>query len=182
MNDEDICISKFYSTELSAFGNRTYSQLGGNYHQSCKQCLCSHKDSKQTSGVTAGSLFLLVGGTAPKPLFAEFHSAATHRSGAFSFRPRRRFLKPARLAYQHDRKLPRKGKRHFFKNPSGSQSRSQRETLFKGFGMLPNKQNLRFPASPGTVVLSVCIYKRPACPVAHGCCFRWPSTKFSQRH
>ena len=150
MNDEDICISKFYSTELSAFGNRTYSQLGGNYHQSCKQCLCSHKDSKQTSGVTAGSLFLLVGGTAPKPLFAEFHSAAAHRSGAFSFRPRRRFLKPARLAYQHNRKLPRKGNRHFFKNPSGSQSRSQRETLFKWFGMLPNKQNLRFPASPGT--------------------------------
>ena len=120
---------------------------------------------------------LLVGGTAPKPLFAEFHSAAAHRSGAFSFRPRRRFLKPARLAYQHNRKLPRKGNRHFFKNPSGSQSRSQRETLFKGFGMLPNKQNLRFPASPGTVVLSVCIYKRPACPVAHGCCFRRPSTK-----
>lgn len=106
---------------------------------------------------------LLVGGRAPKPLFAEFHSAAAHRSGAFSFRPRRRFLKPARLAYQHNRKLPRKGNRHFFKNPSGSQSRSQRETLFKGFGMLPNKQNLRFPASPGTVVLSVCIYKRPAC-------------------
>ena len=125
---------------------------------------------------------LLVGGRAPKPLFAEFHSAAAHRSGAFSFRPRRRFLKPARLAYQHNRKLPRKGNRHFFKNPSGSQSRSQRETLFKGFGMLPNKHNLRFPASPGTVVLSVCIYKRPACPVAHGCCFRLPSTKFPQRH
>ena len=124
---------------------------------------------------------LLVGGRAPKPLFAEFHSAAAHRSGAFSFRPRRRFLKPARLAYQHNRKLPRKGKRHFFKNPSGSQSRSQRETLFKGFGMLPNKQNLRFPASPGTVVLSVCIYKRPACPVAHGCCFRRPSTKISAK-
>ena len=47
--------------------------------------------------------------------------------------------------------------------------------------MLPNKQNLRFPASPGTVVLSVCIYKRPACPVAHGCCFRPPSTKISAK-
>ena len=34
--------------------------------QSGKQCLCSYKDSKQTSGVIAGSLFLLVGGTAPK--------------------------------------------------------------------------------------------------------------------
>ena len=74
------------------------------------------------------------------------------------------------------------GKGSFSKNLSGSQSRSQRETLFKGLGMLPNKQNLRFPASPGTVVLSVCIYKRPACPVAHGCCFRLPSTKFPQRH
>ncbi len=37
-----------------------------------------------------------------------------------------------------------------FKNPSGSQSRSQREMLFKKFGMLPNKQNLRFPAMPET--------------------------------
>ena len=131
--------------------------------------------------MTAGSLFLLVGGTAPKPLFAEFHSAATHRSGAFSPAPGGDFLKTARLAYQHNRKLSRDRKRHF-QNPSGSQSRSQRETLFKGFGMLPNKQNLRFPASPGTVVLSVCIYRRPACPVAHGRCFRRPLTKFSQRH
>ena len=30
--------------------------------------ICSHKYSKQTSGVTAGSLFLLVGDTAPNPL------------------------------------------------------------------------------------------------------------------
>ncbi|MEY8576351.1 hypothetical protein AALD01_18755 [Oscillospiraceae bacterium 21-37] len=52
-----------------------------------KQCLCSHKDSKQLSGGHAGKLFLLVGGTAPKPLFAEFHSVATHRSGAFSPAP-----------------------------------------------------------------------------------------------
>ncbi len=29
--------------------------------------ICSHKYSKQTSGVTAGSLFLLVGDTAPQP-------------------------------------------------------------------------------------------------------------------
>ena len=58
----------------------------------CKQCICSHKYPKQTSGVTAGSLFLLVGGTAPKPLFAEFHSAATHRSGAFLSHPWRIFF------------------------------------------------------------------------------------------
>jgi hypothetical protein len=53
-----------------------------------------------------------------------------------------------------------KTQRSPFKNQSGSRSRSQRETLFKGFGMLPDKQNLRLTASPGTVVLSVCIYKR----------------------
>ena len=121
--------------------------------------------------------FCLLVAPAPKPLFAEFHSSATHRSGAFSPASGGDFLKTVRLACQYNRKLLRKWKRHFFKNPSGSQSRSQRETLFKGFGMLPNKQNLRFPASPETVVLSVCIYKRPACPVAHGCCFRRPSTK-----
>ena len=92
------------------------------------------------------------------------------------------FLKTARLAYQRNRKLPHKGKRHFFKNPSGSQSRSQRETLFKGLGMLPNKQNLRFPASPETAVLSVCIYRRPACPVVKACTVRQPSTKFPQSH
>jgi hypothetical protein len=43
--------------------------------------------------VTAGKLFLLVGGTAPKPLFAEFNSAATHRSGAFLSHPSAGFLK-----------------------------------------------------------------------------------------
>ena len=69
-----------------------------------------------------------------------------------------------------------------FKNPSGSQSRSQREMLFKGFGMLPNKQNLRFPATLEIAGLSVCIYKRPACPVVKACTVRQPSTKFSQRH
>ena len=76
---------------------------------------------------------------------------------------------------------PAKGSGIFSKNLSGSQSHSQRETLFKGIGMLPNKQNLRFSASPEIVVLSVCIYKRPACPVAHGCCFRPPSTKISAK-
>jgi len=70
----------------------------------------------------------------------------------------------------------------FQKSPSGLQSRSQRETLFKGFGMLPNKQNLRFPATLEIAGLSVCIYKRPACPVVKACTVRQPSTKFSQRH
>ena len=125
--------------------------------------------------------FCLLVAPAPKPLFAEFHSSATHRSGAFSPASGGDFLKTVRLACQYNRKLLRKWKRHFFKNPSGSQSRSQRETLFKGFGMLPNKQNLRFPATLEIAGLSVCIYKRPACPVAHGCCFHRPSTKFSPK-
>jgi hypothetical protein len=75
------------------------------------------------------------------------------------------FLKKARLAYQRNRKLPHKGKRHFFKNPSGSQSRSQRETLFKGLGMLPNKQNLRFPASPGTAGFERLYIQTPCLPL-----------------
>ena len=111
----------------------------------CKQCLCSHKDSKQLSGVTAGKLFLLVGGTAPKPLFAEFHSAATHRSGAFSPAPGGGFLKTARLAYQHNRKLSRDRKRHF-QNPSGSQSRSQTSgaVCSKGLGYFPTSKTYGF--------------------------------------
>ena len=76
----------------STFKNQMLNHTFWDFYQSSKQCLCSHKYSKQTSGVTAGSLFLLVGGTAPKPLFAEFHSAAAHRSGAFLPRPRRRFF------------------------------------------------------------------------------------------
>ena len=32
MNDEDICISKFYSAELSASGKRTHSQPGKRQH------------------------------------------------------------------------------------------------------------------------------------------------------
>ena len=145
MNDEDICISKFYSTELSAFGNRTYSQLGGNYHQSCKQCLCSHKDSKQTSGVTAGSLFLLVGGTAPKPLFAEFHSAAAHRSGAFPPVSGRDFLQTARLAYQHNRILPRKWKGQFFKKVrQACRAAASVKRCSKGLGCFPTSKTCGF--------------------------------------
>ena len=126
-------------------------------------------------------LFCLLVAEPPNPFSQNFILRLRTVPALFPSAPGGDFLQPARLAYQHNRKLPRKGNRHFFKNPSGSQSRSQRETLFKGFGMLPNKQNLRFPASPGTVVLSVCIYKRPACPVAHGCCFHRPSTKFSPK-
>ena len=108
--------------------------------------------------------FCLLVAPAPKPLFAEFHSSATHRSGAFSPASGGDFLKTVRLACQYNRKLLRKWKRHFFKNPSGSQSRSQRETLFKGFGMLPNKQNLRFPASPEIVGFERLYIQTPCLP------------------
>ena len=107
-------------------------------------------------------LFCLLVAEPPNPLFAEFHSVATHRSGAFSFRPRRRFLKPARLAYQHNRKLPRKGNRHFFKNPSGSQSRSQRETLFKGLGVLPQQAETAVSGNAGNRGFE-CLYIQTPC-------------------
>ena len=38
----------------------------------------------------------------------------------------------------------------------------------KGFGgCATNKQKLRFPATPATTVLSICIYKCPACKVVY---------------
>ncbi len=37
----------------------------------------------------------------------------------------------------------------------------------KGLGRCPNKQKLRFPASPGTAVSSLCGNKDTACEVAH---------------
>ena len=58
---------------LCSFGlfvsQRGCNSLLPDYHQSCKQCICSHKYSKQTSSVTAGSLFLLVGGSRPQTPF-----------------------------------------------------------------------------------------------------------------
>ena len=42
----------------------------------------------------------------------------------------------------------------------------QRSGLFKGFGMLPNKQKRQFPVTPGIAVLSLCIYKDIACKVS----------------
>lgn len=116
-----------------------------------KQCICSHKPFSQN--------FILRLHTVPA-LFSPIFGGD--------------FLITARLAYQHNRKLPHKGKRHFFKNPSGSYSRSQRETPFKGFEMFPNKQNLRFPASPGTVDFERLYIQTPCLPHS----LRQPSTKF----
>ena len=52
---------------------------------------------------------------------------------------------------------------------SGSRMRSQPRLrgCSKGLGRCPNKQKLRFPASPGTAVSSLCGNKDTACEVAH---------------
>ena len=129
--------------------------------------------------VTPEVCFCSLVAPAPKPLFAEFHSAATHRSGAFFLPPAEIFRKWRGWLTSIIANFPVEGN-GIFQNPSGSQSRSQTSgaVCSKGLGCYPNKQNLRFTASPEIVVLSVCIYKRSACPVAHGCCFRRLSTKF----
>lgn len=162
MSDENICASKFYQR----LENEHIASPVRDYHQSGKQCLCSHKDSKQLSGVTARKLFLLVDGTAPKPLFAEFHSAAMHRSGAFFSRPPGGdFLKKTRLAYQHNRKLSHNRKRHFSKSVRLAEPQpDQQSGLFKGLGILPNKQNLRFPALPRSVGFERLYIQTPSLP------------------
>ena len=109
-------------------------------------------------------LFCLLVAEPPNPFSQNFILRLRTVPALFPSAPGGDFLQPARLAYQHNRKLPRKGNRHFFKNPSGSQSRSQRETLFKGFGMLPNKQNLRSPASPEIVGFERLYIQTPCLP------------------
>ena len=42
----------------------------------------------------------------------------------------------------------------------------QRSGLFKGFGMLPNKQKRQFPVTPGIAVSSLCGNKDIACKVS----------------
>lgn len=84
-------------------------------YQSGKQCICSHKYSKQTSSVAAGSLFLLVGGSYPNPLFAEFHSAATHRSSAFLSRPSAGFLKNREIGTPAKSQTPASPRQNFLK-------------------------------------------------------------------
>ena len=127
-------------------------------------------------------LFCLLVAPAPKPLFRRISFCGYAPFRRFSLPPLAEFFRKWRgWLISIISNCPVKGNGTFSKNPSGSQSRSQRETLFKGFGMLPNKQNLRFPATLEIAGLSVCIYKRPACPVAHGCCFHRPSTKFSPK-
>ena len=69
----------------------------------------------------------------------------------------------------------------FRKNDKARRAAASVKRCSKGLGCYPNKQNLRFPASPEIVGLSVCIYKRPACQVAHGCYFRQPPTKISAK-
>ena len=119
----------------------------------------------------------------PNPFSQNFILRLRTVPALFPSAPGGDFLKTTRLAYQRNRKLSRNRKRHFSKSVRLAEPQpDQRSGLFKGLGILPNKQNLRFPASPGTVVLSVCIYRRPACHIAHHHSLRQPSTKFPQRH
>ena len=130
-----------------------------------KQCICSHKYSKQRSGVAAGKLFLLVGGAAPKPLFAEFHSAAARRSGAFFLPPAEIFRKWRGWLISIIANFPVEGNGIFSKSVRLVEPQpDQRRGLFKGLGMLPNKQNLRFPASPGTAGFERLYIQTPSLP------------------
>ena len=51
----------------------------------------------------------------------------------------------------------------------GNRTRSQprQRGCSRGLGCYPNKQKLRFPATPGTAVSSLCGNKDTACEVAH---------------
>ena len=49
---------------------------------------------------------------------------------------------------------------------SRTRSQSRQRGCSKGLGRCPNKQKLRFPASPGTAVSSICGNKYTACQVA----------------
>ena len=62
-----------------------------------KQCLCSHKDSKQTSGVIAGSLFLPVGGSRPQTSFSQIAICGCAPFRRFSFLALTRFWKSRKL-------------------------------------------------------------------------------------
>lgn len=149
-----------------------------------KQCICSHKCSKLISGGHAGNQFLLVGGSLPQTPF--------RRISFCGCAPFRRFsLPPPADIFRKRRGWFTSMIANWFVDGNGIFQKSvrlaepqpdQQSGLFKGLGIHPNKQNLRFPASPGTVVLSVCIYRRPACHIAHRHSLRPPSTKFSQRH
>ena len=120
---------------------------------------------------------------APKPLFAEFHSAAAHRSGAFAPASGGDFLQTARLAYQHNRILPRKWKGQFFKKVrQACRAAASVKRCSKGLGCFPTSKTCGSRRCRKPQVLCVCIYKRPACPVVKACTVRQPSTKFSQRH
>ena len=125
---------------------------------------------------------LLVGGRAPQPPF--------RRIPFCGYAPFRRFFLPPPAEIFCNRRgwltsiianCPAKGTGIFSKICQARRAAASVKRCSKGLGCYPNKQKLRFPATPGTVVLSVCIYKRPACPVAHCCCFRRLSTKFSPK-
>lgn len=145
----------------------------------CKQCLCSHKGSKQLSGVAAGKLFLLVGGSSPQTPFRRISFCGCAPFRRFSIPPfGGDFLKTVRMVYQHDRKLVRRWKRHFFKIRQARRAAASVKRCSKGLGCFPTSKTCGFRHRREPQVLSVCIYKRPACPVVKACTVRQPSTKF----
>ena len=111
--------------------------------------------------------FCLLVAPAPKPLFAEFHSAATRRSGAFSPAPGGDFLKTARPAYCHNRNLPIKGNGIFSKIRQARRAAASVKRCSKGLGYFPTSKTYGFQHRREPQVLSVCIYKRPACHLYH---------------
>ena len=154
---------------LCSFGlfvsQRGCNSLLPDYHQSCKQCICSHKYSKQLSGVTAESPFFACWWLPPpNPFSQNFILRLRTVPALFLPPPAEIFCKRRSWLTSIIANCPAKGSGIFSKNLSGSQSRSQRETLFKGFGMLPNKQNLRFPASPGTAGFERLYIQTPCLP------------------
>ncbi len=139
---------------------REYKSESGFFQKSITETTQSFTSAAETSPTQAGHLFLQVLKTdfrhdRRKSVFAcWWHRSQTHFRGISfcGYAPFRRFFSPPPAEifckrrgwlYRYNRKLLRKGKRHFFKNPSGSQRSSQRETLFKGFGMLPDKHQQR---------------------------------------
>ena len=82
-----------------------------------------------------------------------FSFSRKHRGGRFRFQAGRKS------------RLSRRSRDNAFGNRTHSQPRLR--GCSKGLGRCPNKQKLRFPASPGTAVSSLCGNKDTACEVAH---------------
>ena len=101
--------SFFFTTEIVSALKKSGKNIMKSYKQDCqsgKQCICSHKCSKQLSGVTAGKLFLLVGSAAPTPFSQNFILRLRTVPALFSPTLRWDFLKTWKLALRQNLKLP----------------------------------------------------------------------------